>query len=219
MLHSALSSSFFVYAKRRKGPIFASGNKPQCIPMLLENINKQNRRFFWAWLSPWSSAGQNPPPGCTFYLHRNLRSLDRRRVCFRADQRKIIIKKAQHQQDRILHCTSSQSLVDSNLTVAERPIGQYGKGRLRKGGGPSSSRKRHLRSADDRGSEKEAGGQWRQTATPIISCSGWARQQRQTSTCRLQPAARLLPRCPSALWEGSAAGSSDPVEMRKERTV
>ena len=129
----------------------------------------------------------------------------------------------------MLHCTSSQSLVDSNLLVAERPIGQYGKGRLRNGGrsfhlatetSKFSRRPQGTRGGREGGGGGGGGGQL-QRATLIISCSGWARQRRQTSTCRLRPAARSPPRCPSALWEGSAGGSSDPVvgDKKKERTV
>ena len=128
----------------------------------------------------------------------------------------------------MLHCTSSQSLVDSNLLVAERPTGQYGKGRLRNGEGRSfhlatEASKFSRRPQGTRGGGGGGGGGGGQLhrATLIISCSGWARQRRQTSTCRLRPAARSLPHCPSALWEGSAGGSSDPVvgKEKKDRTV
>lgn len=48
----------------------------------------------------------------------------------------------------------------------------------------------------------------------IISCSGWAHRRRRTSTCRPRPTGRSLPRFPSALWVGSAGGSSGPVGRR-----
>lgn len=55
----------------------------------------------------------------------------------------------------MLHSTSSQSLVDLNLLVAERPVGQYGKGGLRKGGSPSTEETGPLSSVDERGEGKE----------------------------------------------------------------
>lgn len=79
----------------------------------------------------------------------------------------------------------------------------------------AAGQKKEEREREEEEDEEEGGGSVPPRATPIISCSGWARRRRQTSTCRLRPGGRSLPRCPSALWEDSAGGSSDPVGRRE----
>lgn len=53
-------------------------------------------------------------------------------------------------------------------------------------------------------------------AGSLISCSDWEHQRMQTLACRPQPGAHSLPRCPSAWWVNSAAGSLGP-ETHKEK--
>lgn len=126
--------------------------------MVLEISISRKEDFFWAWLSPCSSAEQHGPASglrLRTDLHWKAVVFGLKEGTFQSWSEKNNLKKAQHQHVRMLHCTSSQSLVDSNLFVAERPIERYGKGRLRKEGGPSSLQKRPLRSVDDCRAEKE----------------------------------------------------------------
>lgn len=53
-------------------------------------------------------------------------------------------------------------------------------------------------------------------AGSLISCSDLVRLRRQTLACRPQPGAHSLPRCPSAWWVNSAAGSSGPETHQEE---
>lgn len=113
-------SSFFVFANEKKGHIFASGNNKQCIAMVLE-ISISRKEYFsesdWVPAAVMSNMVPHQAWGCTEQtdLHQKALVFGLKQGTLQSGSEKNNLKNAQHQHVRILHCTSSQSLVDSNL--------------------------------------------------------------------------------------------------------
>lgn len=158
----------------KKGQIFALGNQKKTTTMYCHGIgnnNKRERTFFWARRKPQavlsnSSWSYITPEvvlwgvslsGSSFIDEEGSEVCAGLQECaFQSwSEKKNNLKKRLHiNMLRVLHSTSSQSLVDSNLLVAERPIGQYGKRGLRKGGSPSTEEQGPRSSVDECGEGK-----------------------------------------------------------------